>query len=585
MSTLWSAVRRRFQRSFQPQPRRPARRSGFERLEDRQMLAADFVSVFQIAGPNSQRVLAVDVDAPGDRFVVGNFRGAIDLDPDPVGEFIFTNAGTTASSTDGYVAKYAADGTLLWGRRFTGSLPETSQYPERIVLDPIGDAWITFAQGNDPVDYGNGFVVAIGGWVSVKLDGATGETLTANIYGDGINVDRYFDASGSVYLAGVFTSPTITFDGVTLKRSKTNNRDGFVIKYDAAGNLVWARKFDGYVGSLRVQADASGNVFLVGHESNRTDFDPGNGKYILSAADSFVVKLDAGGNFQWAAAFANGRSASSNAVTNFDIDAAGNLYLTGNFYGDVDFDPSNGTRILSGPAYVDSTFIARLNGNGTLAWANGMLTQFPWSGLRIGPSGQLYVMGVFHGTVDFDPSSAVNTHSAVGFGDVFVARYDLSGAYEWSSAVGGPSYEEVFLSPLAIDPTGDLVIGGTFRATADFDPGPGEVLLTSTDTADNFLEGFLLTLRDTPAAAPAAVVQAAAPRSPALPADAATRSQHAAAVRAVFAESRRDSWRSDALRTEPSSPVLRAHRRSLHSSVRPTSQFGLSHQSPPQDAP
>jgi hypothetical protein len=48
------------------------------------------------------------------------------------------------------------------------------------------------------------------------------------------------DAYGNVYVAGTFTSPTITFNTTTLTRI-SYGEDIFVVKYDNNGNLLWAK--------------------------------------------------------------------------------------------------------------------------------------------------------------------------------------------------------------------------------------------------------------------------------------------------------------------------------------------------------
>src|ERR1035437_397511 len=65
--------------------------------------------------------------------------------------------------------------------------------------------------------------------------------------GDGTNDDGAYsiatDASGNVFIAGGFSSPTITFGTYTL----TNNGsyDMFLVKYDPSGNVMWAKSAGG----------------------------------------------------------------------------------------------------------------------------------------------------------------------------------------------------------------------------------------------------------------------------------------------------------------------------------------------------
>src|SRR5437870_4209892 len=60
---------------------------------------------------------------------------------------------------------------------------------------------------------------------------------TGGYGGEGYSVTT--DASGNVYTTGNFTSASMTFGGVTV--SGPGNGNFFVVKYDASGNVLWAR--------------------------------------------------------------------------------------------------------------------------------------------------------------------------------------------------------------------------------------------------------------------------------------------------------------------------------------------------------
>src|SRR4051812_18052223 len=95
--------------------------------------------------------------------------------------------------------------------------------------------------------------------------------------------------------------------------------------------------------------DASGNVYTAGTFDAIMDFDPGPGMYQItpfgsSGSDVFVSKLDANGNFAWAANLGGTASEQPNSIC---VDALFNVYTTGSFQGVADFDPGAGTFTLS----------------------------------------------------------------------------------------------------------------------------------------------------------------------------------------------------------------------------------------------
>ena len=82
-------------------------------------------------------------------------------------------------------------------------------------------------------------------------------------YGTGISTD----ASGNVLITGYFDSPTITFGTTTLTNAGTGIADIFVVKYDASGNVLWAKSAGGTDGDhgYGISTDANGNVLVTGY--------------------------------------------------------------------------------------------------------------------------------------------------------------------------------------------------------------------------------------------------------------------------------------------------------------------------------
>jgi hypothetical protein len=103
--------------------------------------------------------------------------------------------------------------------------------------------------------------------------------------------------------------------------------------------------------------------------------------------------------------------------------------------------------------------------SGTLAVALG---QGRVSAVAIGAGGATYVAGSFTGTVDFDPTAAVDARTA-GSLTPFITRMDFDGTYAWTRvfAGGGDGSEIAALAPTL---EGDVFAFGTLRGTIDVDP-------------------------------------------------------------------------------------------------------------------
>jgi hypothetical protein len=92
--------------------------------------------------------------------------------------------------------------------------------------------------------------------------------------------------------------------------------------------------------------------------------------------------------------------------------------------------------------------------------------------------------GVFENSMDFDPGPAQFFLTSIGYTDVFIAKYSPNGNLIFAKSFG--STDPDFGSDIAIDPTGNIIITGSFQGSVDFDPGPGTQIHTSSGWSDVF---------------------------------------------------------------------------------------------------
>ena len=100
-------------------------------------------------------------------------------------------------------------------------------------------------------------------------------------------------------------------------------------------------------------------------------------------------------------------------------------------------------------------------------------------------SGNIYITGYFRGTVDFDPGSGTDNHTAVGEEDIFLTKFDTDGNYLFTKTMGGTDHD--YGQSVAVDGSGNVYITGYFSGTADFDPGSGTDYHFSAGLEDIFL--------------------------------------------------------------------------------------------------
>ena len=314
--------------------------------------------------------------------------------------------------------------------------------------------------------------------------------------GVGFDIGRAvaLDAQGNAYAAGFFQA-TADFDpgAGTLALTSAGDNDIFVQKLGPSGNLIWARSMGGSMvdEAKGVAVDAAGNVYVTGRFSGTVDFDPGVGVASATAVgqtDSYVLKLDASGNFVW---FRQMGAAGADEGTALVADASG-VYTIGYFQGTMDLDPGAGTNAVTSVSGTLDAWVQHLDAAGAHVWgwrlgSDGLDYGF---GITRGANGSVYVTGCFQGTADFNPGvGTANLTANVGATSAYVLAVDGSGNYQWASQIGVDNFCIGYA--LATSNSGALFVTGGYNGTnMDFDHGTGSDLHTSSASYDVFVKKF-----------------------------------------------------------------------------------------------
>jgi hypothetical protein len=319
--------------------------------------------------------------------------------------------------------------------------------------------------------------------------GGTGEAIANSVT---------VDATGNVYTCGAlygavdFDPGTGTF--IMISDSDSSIPDIFILKLDASGKFVWARRIGAanYDIAKSIVSDASGNIYVTGFFHGTVDFDPGLGTYYLSSApgknDLFILKLDSTGNFIWAKNTVMTNNGGGSCLT---LDVHGNIYITGYFQGTADFDPGAGTYYLSTYTVgISDVFILKLDLSGDFVWAKnigGPYQNCDANSITVDLSGNVYTTGSFTGTTDFDPGAGTYNLLSHGKKNIFISKLNASGDFVWAKAMGSNDID--LGKTIATDDSGNVYTQGYFVGTVDFDPGPSTYTLSTGILAfnDNFI--------------------------------------------------------------------------------------------------
>jgi hypothetical protein len=181
-------------------------------------------------------------------------------------------------------------------------------------------------------------------------------------------------------------------------------------------------------------------------------------------------------------AFAIG-SASLDSGRDVAVDDQGNAYVVGSYGGLTDFDPGPGSTTLDSK-FFDNAYVAKYTPTGEFEWVSGV----PKNGYATAVAVQhdfVFVAGWFRGRPDFDPGHGIVRLTSAGQNDGYLLKLRAEdGSFVWAKRFGGRSYDFVWTMAASAD---GLFIGGTFEGSADFDPGPGEVVRHPSDGRNGYI--------------------------------------------------------------------------------------------------
>ncbi len=219
------------------------------------------------------------------------------------------------------------------------------------------------------------------------------------------------DADGNVIVVGRTQG---NFEGVVgggaieLKPSD----DIFVVKFDSGGKQLWAQQFgtEEFDSANDVVLDRLGNIYLAGHTDGSLD-----GSTVASLSDVFMMKLDSNGNQLWVRQY--GSPEGHEIAHAIDMDAAGNLYVTGDSSGNIDGLISNGKHDI---------FIFKMDADGNKIWSRlaGSGDQDHGNDIAVTAEGDIFVSGETEGSW--------GAQSSLGFSTAIVLKLNTEGAVQWT---------------------------------------------------------------------------------------------------------------------------------------------------------
>lgn len=425
-----------------------------------------------------------DVDASGNTATAFVLPSGMTTDVEPGnGSTDFTAVG----QLDAAVTLFDSSGQFLWGYHLKGAAaneatqPRSEVRPRRIEIDaqknvyvignffgtidfdPVGSSNDLLVSTAATASYGDGFLLKISStgvfqWVKhFKPDSAPGNPYSL---AEGIGVD----SNGNVYVTGYYqmgvslVSPPSTTDATLTASSSNSDTGGFVVSYAPSGTLRWSytTKADTVNGAgtemFDLAVSSAGSVYAIGRIIGEVDFDgtasfDSNGSQnrttVFPRYDAVILKISTSGAFE-----AVRQLVSQSASTSIDVNTTR-----------MSIDVSSDNKIV-----IAGNFIGALNG-----------------GIYFGLDAQTSL------------KSPVGTSGFLRTG--FVASYTSSLTLSWVSLLA-PSVTTgtnlMSAVSVAFASNGQVVVGGSFRGSIDFDPTSAQDVKTSAGSGR--YDGFVLLL-------------------------------------------------------------------------------------------
>jgi hypothetical protein len=284
------------------------------------------------------------------------------------------------------------------------------------------------------------------------------------------NVAVALDSAGNVtslgYTDGLLGAQRACADYVLTRHTPSGTRSWLVQHGTTTCNL-WP---------VSLAVDRSDNVYVLGATGGTLDGVVGPS----ASSNYFLTKYAPSGLRLWTVldGVANSPSGSVNPV-GVRVDAAGNVYVAG--------DVRNGTN--SAPAYANfdglarigtaDAFLSKYDADGVRQWTrlDGVATRsISTTALAVDAAGNAVVSGRTSFSLNGQPRVSTNTQ------DLFVLKYDPSGARLWTVQRGATGVYAETYGGLVVDASSNVYLGGFVQVTAGTTTGlDGNVQSSSSD--------------------------------------------------------------------------------------------------------
>ncbi|MCD4697023.1 MAG: T9SS type A sorting domain-containing protein [Bacteroidales bacterium] len=423
---------------------------------------------WQVGGDSNERGMAVETDSEGNIYCTGEVTDTT----------YFADTTFVANFADIFIAKFSANGNLLWVKTcggtgldrgldlkidgdnnavITGFFSGSAVFGDTTLVsagmhdlfiakyNSQGDfQWVVHGSGIDKeeglcIATDNSNTIYIGGFFESTLNLGLFNLSTGNTealfltklnpggdviwaeqtvmgeFGLAATFDMIIDPSGDLLFTGYFHRET-TFQDTTLL-SYDDSDDIFIAKYNSNGDKIWVRQAGGENDDYgnAITVDELGNIYLAGEFQLTATF----GSFSLTSADNnsdlFFSKLDPAGNFIW---IKQGSGAQRDAAYSVSYNQDNGIAICGGYSSDFTIGD---TTFNSGATEDIFMAVFSTSGNFNTAISIGENGEDAARDVFLTDNNYAYIIGNFSDTIWFGESSLVSH----GLADVFITKVNI----------------------------------------------------------------------------------------------------------------------------------------------------------------
>lgn len=361
----------------------------------------------RFGGTMTDSAEAVTVDQFNNIYITGSFLGTVD----------FGGGALQSAGPDAFVLKLNADGEFVWVRKLGGGGPDNST-----AVTVVGDSVVVAGSYFDSMTVDSTTLTSAGSddIFVLKMVAASGATTWVRSFGgtfrdtpSGVAID----GGGHVAVVGGFAG-RVNFGGTDFVTTSSVDRDGFLLKLDAANGMhLFSKQFGGtnLDGGTAVAVDAEDNILLTGVFGGTASFGCTNTLTAENERDVLLVKYTQAGACVWAQSF-GGTGMTPRESNDISVNAAGDVAIAGAFCGSIAFGGETFTSASACP--TADIFAARFTAGGAhlnsiRAGGSGFERA---RGIAQSTDGRFFVTGGFLGFAEFGGEA----FSSAGESDIFV---------------------------------------------------------------------------------------------------------------------------------------------------------------------